>query len=367
MDTTIAVGLDYIQAGRKAIPLKPNSKQPMFRGYQTIDPIDQLCAAPYDCNLGLIDQCAIDCDTWQFTIKADDTLRRLGGKDVPYHVTGPRGKPRYLLNVQNIPDGCRAHHISGQGSLLLDGWMVVVPPSVIDGKPYTGPFVLEYPTFDYYDLIDSFKIPIYAPSNGSAALPFPLPYRPLKDYAKKTRDDLYRAKKGDPIKNYRYGDEFGRYDNEFYPTKSEAELAYTMHCALRGWNKEQIRQTLTYPRALERFDMVYYGAINAITGTANRQKIASLYIPEPKTTKDKTYNALLAVAYITDRVERIGAGYDQLMEITGLSKDQIRHSLGLLITEGKITTDNHYVPHSKTKQYDLVIKKNSDLKNIIVI
>jgi len=147
-DSVLRAITEYADYGFDTLPLAPNSKRAIVRGWQSLDPTEMWRDAPTDANIGL--RCGGDSQLGVFD--ADDKhdaqtsanlTRYLAGLglddgDYPLIATPNVGRHFYLRVDGNLPGNFRHYRADfGAGEFRYDkGAYVGAPPSIVDGKVY---------------------------------------------------------------------------------------------------------------------------------------------------------------------------------------------------------------------------------------
>src|SRR5687768_12040279 len=152
----------YIQQGYDCIPLKPLSKLPFSKGWQTREPFQQWRNASEDANFGLRagnGKAFIDCDDKnQLGTSATVTrwLDGLGYQEGDYPmVQTPSGGNHVYVNFTGSLLGSKRNLSIGSGEFRYNsGAYVAAPPSVVETGIYKllEGNVAQLPTLDIHDI-----------------------------------------------------------------------------------------------------------------------------------------------------------------------------------------------------------------------
>ncbi len=279
----------YERLGLATLPLRPGSKKPVCDSWQITPPPVQWHEAGTDAgNIGL--RCGngfavADADAPQTVHALAAHWAGLGVK-LPAVVT-PSGGRHYYLPIADVPDGmayCLWHSDVGPGELRVGpGAQVAAPCSAVGGRRYrfmpgTAPEdILRARPLRWRDLA-----PLLRPKSAEplAALPLPMPRRPLAEWAIWLLGALAVLPPGQPVRVARAGVVLQ------YASRSEAEQAVVLHATWCGWAFEEVaalferHQPGHYAsrRDKKRYLRTCWGkALGWLAGTPERETIAILW------------------------------------------------------------------------------------------
>jgi len=279
----------YERLGLATLPLRPGSKRPTCDAWQVTPPPVQWHEAGTGAgNIGL--RCGngfavADADSPQTHHALAAHWAGLGVK--PPAVVTPSGGRHFYLPVADMPDGMAYvlwHSDVGPGELRVGpGAQVAAPCSAVGGRRYhftpgTAPEdLLRLRPLRWRDLA-----PLLRPKSAEplAALPVPLPRRPLADWALWLLKALAVLPPGQAVRVARAGVVLQ------YASRSEAEQAVVLHAAWCGWDFTEVaalferHQPGHYAsrRDKERYLRTCWGkALGWLAGTPERETVARLY------------------------------------------------------------------------------------------
>ncbi len=279
----------YERLGLATVPLWPGSKRPVCDEWQVTPPPVQWHEAGTDAgNIGL--RCGNGFGVGD--ADAPHTIDALGahwaGLGVkPPAVVTPSGGRHFYLPIADVPNGmayCLWHPDVGPGELRVGpGAQVAAPCSAVGGKRYrfmpgTAPEdLLRLRPLRWRDLAPLVKP---KPAEPLAALPVPMPRRPLADWALWLLRALAVLPPGQAVRVARAGVVLQ------YASRSEAEQAVVLHAAWCGWDFAEVaalferHQPGHYAsrRDKERYlRTCWHKALGWLAGTPARDTIAGLW------------------------------------------------------------------------------------------
>ncbi len=279
----------YERLGLATLPLRPGSKKPVCDAWQVTPPPVQWHEAGTDAgNIGL--RCGngfavADADAPQTERALVAHWAGLGVK--PPAVVTPSNGRHFYLPIADVPDGTAYvlwHPDVGPGELRVGpGAQVAAPCSAVGGKRYrfmpsTAPEdILRTRPLRWRDLA-----PLLRPKSAEplAALPVPLPRRPLADWALWLLKALAVLPPGQAVRVARAGVVLQ------YASRSEAEQAVVLHAAWCGWDFTEVAALFTehqpghYASQHDRegYLRTCWGkALGRLAGTPEREIIARLW------------------------------------------------------------------------------------------
>lgn len=279
----------YERLGLATLPLRPGSKRPVCDAWQVTPPPVQWHEAGAGAgNIGL--RCGngfavADADS-QSTVGA--LAAHWAGLGVnPPCVGTPSDGRHYYLTIADVPDGLayrRWHSDVGPGELRVGpGAQVAAPCSAVDGQRYrfmpgTAPEdLLRLRPLRWRDLA-----PLLRPKSAPplAALPVPMPRRPLANATVWLLGALATMPPGQPVR-------FGRNGAVLqYDSRSEAEQAVVLHAAWCGWDFTEVAALFDQYQPghyasqhdKERYLRACWGrALGWLAGTPERETVATLW------------------------------------------------------------------------------------------